>query len=165
MSGRNRLAPLAVALLSSWALIACASISLAQSSSTHTTDPGVVPDEELTLVVGTRFVTPPADEMTPKALFAEARIPLTAFNETDRCVDQSALEAAQDYFSTAFDRSLGKAGFFYIVPEDDVRKLVAMCEKTHGRPPQAWVADKTKIIAFGRVVPTVDAPALEQSIR
>ena len=118
----------------------------------------------LTLVVGTRFVTPPASEMSAKELFTDARIPLGAFNETDRCIDQTALEVAQDYF-TNLGRVLGKAGHYYFVPEDEIKKAVSMCEKMHGRAPQAWVETQTKVIAFGRVVPTADAPALEGSIR
>ena len=37
-----------------------------------------------------------ASQQTPKAQFNDARIPLSAFNETDRCLDQRALELAQE---------------------------------------------------------------------
>ncbi len=56
-------------------------------------------------------------------------------------------------------------GLIYFVPEAEIRNSVVMCEKQHGLPPQAWVETKTKVIAFGKVVPTVDAPALEESVR
>jgi len=154
-----------VALLSLWLLLAASSAALAQSPPLQPLiDPGVVPDEMLTLVVGTRFVLPSADGISAKAQFADARIPLSTFNETDHCVDQQALELAKDYFGT-LGRVLGKAGHYYFVPDAEMTKLVSMCEKLHGRPPQAWVDKKTKVIAFGRVVPTADAPALEQSVR
>lgn len=128
------------------------------------TDPGVPSDDELTLVVGTRFVSSSADASTPHAMFDDARIPLKDFNQTDHCIDQAALEVAQEYF-TNLGRVLGKAGHFYFVPDDQIRKSVTMCERLHRQPPQAWSESKTKIIAFGKVVPTVEARALEQSIR
>ncbi len=90
--------------------------------------------------------------------------PSPRFNETDHCVDQHALEVAKEYFET-LGRVMGKAGHYYFVPEAEISKSVSMYEKQHGRPPQAWVDTKTKIIAFGRVVPTEEAPALEQSVR
>lgn len=142
-----------------------ASPASAQSSGAKSrSNTGVIADEELTLVVGTRFVSSSADATTPRALFAEARIPLTAFNETDNCIDQYALEVAKEYFTT-LGRMLGKAGLYFFVPDDEIRKSVAMCERLHHRPPQAWIEQKTRIIAFGQVVPTVTAPALEESIR
>lgn len=128
------------------------------------TDPGVVPDDMMTLVVGTRFVTPSDDAASPRTLFNSARIPLAAFNDTDHCVDQSALEMAKEYF-TNLGRLAGKAGIYYFVPDDEIKKSVSMCERLYRRPPQAWVDNKTKVIAFGQVVPTVSAPALEESIR
>lgn len=128
------------------------------------TDPGIVPDDELTLVVGTRFVGPTPDGMPAKAQFDRARIPLSEFNDTDHCVDQTALEVAKEYFS-GLGRVMSKAGHYYFVPEAEIEKSVAMCERLHGRPPQAWVGHRTKVIAFGKVVPTVDAPALEASVR
>lgn len=128
------------------------------------TDPGVVPDDMLTLVVGTRFVAPSSDDATAKAQFDRARIPLSAFNDTDHCVDQAALEVAKEYFTT-LGRVMGKAGYFYFVPDAEIRKSVAMCERLYQAPPKAWVADKTKVIAFGRVVPTHEAPALERAVR
>jgi hypothetical protein len=127
-------------------------------------DAGVPSDDMLTLVVGTRFVAASTESASARGLFTGSRIPLSAFNETDHCIDQQALEVAQAYF-TALGRILGTAGHYYFIPEDEVRKAVAMCERLHHRAPQAWADDKTKIIAFGRVVPTADAPALEESIR
>jgi hypothetical protein len=128
------------------------------------TDPGVVPDDMLTLVVGTRFVAPSSDDATAKAQFTSARIPLSAFNDTDHCVDQAALAVAKEYFTT-LGRVMGKAGYFYFVPDAEIRKSVAMCKRLYQAPPKAWVADKTKVIAFGRVVPTHEAPALERAVR
>jgi len=163
MRATRRLQTLAVALASS--LVVGASAAPAQSPSLQTfTDPGVVPDDELTLVVGTRFVGPSADGVSAKTQFTDARIPLSTFNETDHCVDQKALEVAKEYFTT-LGRVMGKAGHYYFVPEAEISKLVLMCEKLHGRSPQALVETKTKVIAFGKVVPTTDAPALEQSVR
>jgi hypothetical protein len=157
------LSRLAVAVLSFWISVG-ASAAFAQTAPQTPADPGVVSDDDLTLVVGTRFVAPSANGLSAKAQFSDARIPLSAFNETDHCVDQQALEMAKDYFNT-LGRLLGKAAQYYFVPEADVLKLVSLCEKQRGVPPQAWVDNKTKIIAFGVVVPTVDAPALERSIR
>jgi hypothetical protein len=119
---------------------------------------------DLTLVVGTRFVGPTAIGTPANAQFTDARIPLAGFNETDHCIDQSALETATAYFNS-LGHILTKAGVFYFVPEANVRDAVRMCEKMHGAPPKAWVADQTSIIAYGKVVPTAEAPALEQSLR
>lgn len=127
-------------------------------------DPDVVPDDLLTLVVGTRFVTPATDTKSARAQFTDQRIPLSAFNETDRCIDQRALEVAMEYFTT-LGRVLGKAGHYYFVPDTEIKKFVVTCEKLNRHPPQAWVDQTTGVIAFGQVVSTVDAPALEQSIR
>lgn len=120
-------------------------------------------DSEMTLVTGTRFVTATAKDMTAKAQFADARIPVETFNETDHCVDQRALEAATEYFET-LGRELAKAGHYYFVPNSEVAGFVAACEKLHGAP-KAWVAGETDIIAFGRVVPTVMAAEVEKGIR
>lgn len=117
----------------------------------------------MTLVVGTRFVSPSV-QTSARALFTDARIPLSAFNETDHCIDQQALELAKEYFAT-LGRVLGKAGHYYFVPEDEIKKSVSICERLHHKPPQVWTAKGTRIIAFGRVVPTTEAPALEESIR
>lgn len=141
--------------------------ALAQSASTPpSTAPGIVPDDMLTLVVGTRFVPAPTGADTPSAhaLFTHARVPLASFNETDHCIDQAALEVAQEYF-TALGRLLGKAGHYYFLPDDAVAKSALMCERLHHTPPQAWNASKTKILAIGRVVPTAEAPALERTLR
>lgn len=121
-------------------------------------------DDDLTIVVGTRFVGPTPVGTPANAQFTDARIPLADFNETDHCVDQSALETATAYFNS-LGHMLTKAGVFYFVPESNVREAVRMCEKMHGAPPKAWVADKTSIIAYGKVVPSAEAPALEQSLR
>lgn len=148
-------------------LCACAlalGIGAARAQSPPSPDTGVVPDDDLTLVVGTRFVGPSPDGTTAKAQFDDARIPLSAFNETDHCVDQSALEVAKEYFTT-LGRVMGKAGHYYFVPEDQIKTSVQMCERMHASPPKAWVDDKTKVIAFGRVVPTTEAPALEETLR
>lgn len=128
------------------------------------TDHGVVADDDLTLVVGTRFVSPTADGMSAPSQFNDARVPLSAFNEADHCVDQHALEVAKEYF-TGLGRVLGKAGHYYFVPDAEITKSVSMCEKMHGEAPRALVETKAKIIAFGKVVPTTDAPALERSVR
>lgn len=148
------------------ALVISACAALAQSPSLRKpfTDPGVVPDDMLTLVVGTRFVTPSAETASARSLFTSARVPLSAFNDTDNCIDQAALELAKEYFN-ALGRLLGKAGIYYFVPDDEIKKLVPMCERLHHRPPQAWVDGKTQIIAFGEVVPTTAARVLEESIR
>jgi len=134
------------------------SASLAQGT------PGVTPDDQLTLVVGTRFVKPAPAAASAKAQFSEARISTDDFNDTDHCLDQGALEVAKEYFIT-LGRTLGKAGFFYYVPEPEIKKLIAMCTRLHRSPPKAWVAAQTEIIAFGKVVPDADAPKLERAIR
>jgi hypothetical protein len=152
---------LSVVLLS---LGVCGAFAQTSAPKRPLTDPGVVPDDMLTLVVGTRFVTASADTSSPHAMFNDARVALSAFNQTDHCLDQAALEVAQEYF-TNLGRILGKAGHFYFVPDEEIRKALTMCERLHRQPPQAWVDGKTKIIAFGQVVPTVEAPALEKSIR
>lgn len=160
-----RLPSLTAAAVLLWTLTLGATATLAQSPLLQPlTDPGVVPDDMLTLVVGTRFVAPSQEGSTARAQFTGARIPLSAFNETDHCVDQRALEVAKEYF-TNLGRMLGKAGHYYFVPADEIRKSVSMCERLHHRPPQALIDSKTTIIAFGRVVPTLDAPALEKSLR
>ncbi len=165
MRATSRLPLLTAAILCSLTLFVGAPPALAQSLLRQPlTDPGVESDDMLTLVVGTHFVAPTADGVSARAQFNDARIPLSAFNETDHCVDQRALEVAQEYFTT-LGRVLGKAGHYYFVPEDEIRKLVSACAKLHGGQPQAWVDNRTKIIAFGKVVPTVDAPALEKSVR
>jgi hypothetical protein len=125
---------------------------------------GVTPDDELTLVVGTRFVKPAPAAASAKAQFSEARISTDDFNDTDHCLDQGALEVAKEYFIT-LGRTLGKAGFFYYVPEPEIKKLIVMCTRLHRTPPKAWVEAETEIIAFGKVVPDADAPELERAIR
>ena len=145
------------------AFLISAPVGRAQSPPINPHDTGVVPDDMLTLVVGTRFVTVSGGQ-SAAVLFTKARIPLSSFNDADHCVDQDALKVAQDYF-TDLGRVLGKAGHYYFVPDDAIKKSVEACEKQHGRAPQAWVENKTKIVAFGRVVPTDEAAALEEQVR
>lgn len=166
MSTANRFRYLAVAVLASWMPLADVSTALAQSTTPSKIegDAPAAADSDLTLVAGTRFVSPTADGTSPKAQFNDARIALSAFNETDHCVDQGALEHAMDYFNN-LGPALGRAGHYHFVPDAELAKLASMCERLHGRPPQAWIANKTKVIAFGKIVPTADAPALERSIR
>ena len=133
-------------------------VSMAQAPASETPA-----DAEMTLVTGTRFVTVATGETTAKAQFVDARIPLTAFNEADHCIDQRALEAATQYFDT-LGRELAKAGHYYFVPNSEVAAFASACEKLHGAP-QAWIVGKTDIIAFGRVVPTSMAPRIESEIR
>lgn len=130
----------------------------------HAGDTGVVPDDALTLVVGTRFVAQSAGELSAKELFETARIPLSEFNETDTCVDEAALDVAKDYFTT-LGRVMGKAGHYYFVPDAEIDKAIARCRRKHTVEPKAWTPGKTRIIAFGRVVPTEEAPALERKVR
>jgi hypothetical protein len=150
-------------LVSVCGLTAGVDVAKAQSPPRYA-DPGVVPDDMLTLVVGTRFVGATAADATAKAQFTDARIPLDALNDTDNCIDQRALEAAQEYF-TNLGRLLGKAGHYYFLSDEQIKIAAAACEKQHGHPPQAWGTRATKIIAFGRVVPTAEAAELEKSIR
>ena len=95
-------------------------------------DTGVVPDDDLMLVVGTRFVGPSPEGTSAKAQFDDARIPLSKFNETDHCVDQTALEIAKEYFTT-LGRMVGKAAQYYFVPEAEIRKAIATCERSRDR--------------------------------
>ena len=158
---RLRAAAIGLAMLT---LAAPPAFSQTRAQAPPLTDPAVVPDDMLTLVVGTHFVTATSDRGSPRALFTDARIPLAAFNETDHCVDQQALEVAKEYFTT-LGRVMGKAGHYYFVPEEAIKKAVSMCERLHRSPPKALLDKTTSIIAFGRVVPTAEAPALEASIR
>ncbi len=144
--------------------IAATALSAARADPGASTQSGGQTGDDLTLVVGTRFVGPTAVGTPANTQFTDARIPLTNFNETDHCIDQSALETATAYFNS-LGRVLAKSGVFYFVPETNVRDAVRMCEKMHGAPPKAWVADQTSIIAYGKVVPTAQAPTLEQSLR
>ena len=113
---------LSVRLMVAWMLIAAAPAALAQSPPSQTdSEAGTASDDTLTLVVGTRFVRPTAIGTPANAQFTDARIPLTAFNETDHCVDQSALETASAYFNS-LGRVLSQAGHFYFVPEANVRR-------------------------------------------
>lgn len=125
---------------------------------------GVVPDDDLTLVVGTHFVLEGAAGASPTALFREERVPTASFNETDHCIDQMALEYATEYFN-ALGRVMGKAGHYYFVPDSDIEQAISACEKQHKGPPKAFAAGKTKVLAFGKVLPTTEAPALEEALR
>lgn len=127
-------------------------------------DHGVVADDDLTSVIGTRFVANAKADATPKAQFVDARIPLAAFNDTDHCIDQEALAMAREYFDS-LGRMLGKAAQFYILPDADMTAVVANCTRQTGAPPKAWVESTTKVIAFGQVVPTTEAAKLEEAIR
>lgn len=129
-----------------------------------TTNHGAIADGDLTLVVGTRFVSPSTNGMSPKAQFTDARIPLSGFNDTDHCIDRHALELAMEYFNN-LGPILGEAGHYHFVPDDQIERSASMCEKLHGAPPKVWDNAATKIIAFGRIVPTSDAAALEKAIR
>jgi hypothetical protein len=61
------------------------------------------------LVAGTRFVTSPVGETSAKTLFEDQRVALSSFNEIDRCIGQSALEVAREFFTT-LGLVIGKAG-------------------------------------------------------
>jgi hypothetical protein len=95
---------LSVRLMVAWMLIAAAPAALAQSPPSQTdSEAGTASDDTLTLAVGTRFVGPTAIGTPANAQLTDARIPLTAFNETDHCVDQSALETATAYAKRCTD--------------------------------------------------------------
>lgn len=145
-------------------LILATTMSAARAEPTGLIKNAEQADAGLILVVGTRFVGSTPVGTPANAQFTDARIPLAGFNETDHCIDQSALETATAYFNS-LGNILAKAGVFYFVPEANVRDAVRMCEKMHGAPPRAWVADQTSIIAYGKVVPALEAPTLEQSLR
>lgn len=126
-------------------------------------------DDDVTLVIGTRIVmvsgaSASGATTSAKSLFFDAHIPSKDFNKTDHCIDEGALDVAKEYFET-LGRALGRAGHFYFVPDKEIKKLIEMCERLHQGPPTALAAGQTKIIAFGKVVPTVNAPALEKSLR
>lgn len=127
-------------------------------------DHGVVADDDLTRVIGTRFVANTQPDKSPKSQFLEARIPVSDFNTADHCIDQEGLELARQYFDS-LGRMLGKAGQFYIVPDADMATVEATCVRQTGEPPHAWKASSVKLIAFGQVVPTTEAAALEAAIR
>jgi hypothetical protein len=155
----------AAAMLAAFALLAADSATRAQSPpQPQPGDTGVTADEDMTLVVATRIVAPTDQSASPKVMFDKARVPEASFNATDRCIDEHALEIAQEYF-TSLGRMLGTSAVLYVVPDEDVAQRVAICEKQHGHPPQAWVAGKTQVVAYGRMVPTAAAAELEQSLR
>lgn len=142
-----------------WSLMVVAG-SAAAGAQTEPAAPG----DDVTLVVATRFVTPSDEEEAPRARFTDARIPLSSFNETDHCIDQRALELAMNYFDN-LGRTLEKAAHYYFVPDAELEKAAESCERLHGAAPQAWSGRETGVIAFGKIVPTADAPALEKSLR
>lgn len=121
------------------------------------------PSTDMTLVTATRFVTKHEGE-SARALFENARIQLSEFNETDHCIDQGALETATEYFDK-LGRELVEAGHFYFLPEVEMKHIVKLCERSVGAPPQAWELETTQAVAFGRVVPASIAASLEQKLR
>ena len=125
---------------------------------------GVVPDYLLTLVIGTRFVRTDDASLSPDQQFREARVPLADFNDTDHCIDSGSLDVAKEYFRV-LGRMLGKIGYYYHIPSDEIARLRQKCEARLGTPPKALAIGGTKIIAYGRVVPDTDAPALEKTLR
>jgi hypothetical protein len=157
-----------VLLLSVSALIALfVSASLAEPPSPLDPVPfegGKVPDHLKTLVIGTRFVRSEDSQASPERQFRELRVPLADFNAADRCVDEASIGVAQDYFRT-LGRMLETAGYFFHIPPEDVARLTDECTSRHGTTPSALSVSGTKIIAFGKVVPTKQAPALEQTLR
>lgn len=54
---------------------------------------------------------------------------------------------------------LETAGYFFHIPPDEVARLTDECASRHGMAPKALSVGGTKIIAFGKVVPTKQAPA------
>jgi hypothetical protein len=120
--------------------------------------------EEMTLVTATRFVAARGADQSARGLFETARLPLSRFNATDHCIDTAALQAATEYFD-ALGRELIEAGHFYFVPDEEMQRVAALCERSEGGAPQAWKAGEVKVVAFGRVVPTTMASRLEQSLR
>ena len=163
MRAKNSMNCMTIPFLALWTLLAMPSAEAQSPSQDPLMRPDTIPDEMQTLVVGTRFVTKSASEATAKDRFLNLRIATSTFNETDNCIDQNALEVAQDYFNT-LGRALSKAGHYYFIPDTEIRRSVSLCEKLHG-PPKAWVESKTEIIAYGKRVPTTDAADLELSLR
>ncbi|MEQ8824420.1 MAG: hypothetical protein RIC14_08605 [Filomicrobium sp.] len=125
---------------------------------------GQVPDDLKTMVIGTRFIRASGGDVSPGRQFNEFRIPLSDFNKTDHCVDQGSLEVAEEYFRT-LGRMLEKTGYYYQLPDQDTGRLISKCESQNGAPPKALANKGTKILAYGRVVPTTAAPALEETLR
>ncbi len=123
-----------------------------------------VPDDLKTIVIGTRFVRPPREDVTPTRQFNDFRVPLSEFNDTDHCIDNGTLEVAENYFRT-LGRMLEKTGYFFRIPPDDVNRLKSRCVDRHGMQPRALRNAGTSVLAFGRVVPTKDAPELEEALR
>lgn len=139
--------------------------AVAQSPLEPTPFPGgAVPDHLKTMVIGTRFVRTEQDNISPGRRFNKFRVPLAEFNQTDHCVDQGSLEIAESYFRT-LGRMLEKTGYYYRIPTEDADRVVSSCEARHGEPPRALAQTGTQILAFGRVVPTKVAPALEETLR
>ena len=125
---------------------------------------GHVPDHLKSLVIGTRFVRPEDPRASPERQFRQFRVPVSDFNDADHCVDEASIKVAQDYFKT-LGRMLETAGFFIFIPPDDVARLTDECTSRHGAIPSALGVSGTNIIAFGKVVPTKQAPALEETLR
>lgn len=129
-----------------------------QPSATH------VPDDELTLVIATRFVRGEVEGLSPAARFNGSRVPLSDFNEADTCVDEASIDVAKSYFKT-LGTMLEKGSYLYEIPDNEVSRMSAECRERHGVPPVALEKSRTSIIAYGRVVPSSEAPDLEKSLR
>lgn len=125
---------------------------------------GKVPDHMKTMVIGTRFVRNAQLQSSPGEQFKNSRVPLSEFNATDHCIDTAALEIAEAYFRT-LGRMLERTGYYYHIPPGDTDRLKADCRSRHHAEPEALAVNGTKIIAFGQVVPTKHAPALEKTLR
>ena len=59
---------------------------------------------------------------------------------------------------------LETAGYFFHIPPEEFARLVDEFTSRHRLAPRALSVSGTKIIAFGKVVPTKQAPALEQNL-
>lgn len=127
-------------------------------------DGGHVPDHLKTIVIGTRFVRAVEAGVSPDRQFKRFRVPVSDFNDTDHCVDSASLEVAEGYFRT-LGQMLEKTGYYYEIPQGEIDRLRADCIERHGAPPAALDAKGTTVLAFGRVVSTSDAPALERDLR
>lgn len=150
-----------VLAVGSWGLFASVAVAQDTAPSPSRSAPS---DDDMTMVVATRIVTLTDPGTSLKVMFDTKRVPDSTLNATDRCVEDHALEIAQDYFNT-LGRLLGRAAFYYEVPDEEIGRRVQICEKMHTTPPQAWGAGKTKIIALGSVLPSAAAAEFEKSLR
>lgn len=149
------------ATLISWGMLA--GVAVAQGAARSPT-PRAAADADMTLVVATRIVEQADAGTSLKAVFDSKRVPESSLNATDRCVEEHALEIAQEYFTT-LGTLLGRAAFYYEVPDEEVGRRVEICERMHGSPPQAWSAGKTKMVALGAMLPSAAAVEFEKSLR